>query len=949
MDELCLSIRVFRQLSSQNHQPSVDEWINNIPDFLETAEGTVINQLTEILFQDLQNSISKDKMGTAIRKGGDALGTAPVARKDHFTYGILDLVQQHIHPIDSGKINYKVMEVCLRVLSTSPYSYLRCKAFEVLASMSAKPGIGQAPIGRVNQLLASDTWPMDQREKIATQWKIMQKRRVDVEFYFTDLRNKSPRIKQLTQSTLEAHESSSQGPSDRSIDKILSLVASLEDSLVCPIGIEDEPVRDLSPLPCGHFVSQRSWRMYEAKNPGKKCRCPTCNAEVDRIGEPLPMGRIGEIIKNIREECELLRGLAEWNRDVPQSHPIPPHPELEPPLNDIPHEISTKESSPLIDFDEPIDEIPVIPSDPPSEKGKEKAIFISGDRWNEVVRAPPRRKPTPPGQTQSSPPPLPPSLNISSDSPLPKLTISPALSPWTEEGPDDWNPTSAWETEAKERDLRRFSDDSHGNRLSQSDTDRSSKSNVGHDSAYFTLSPITPAGMQTPTHPPYEGHADLPSPILGESAFSKPPFPLVLDDGLKSPIREEPVPREVPVQKEEEPSINKWAEFQSKDRMSYGSGLVEKADVTSYLSSTPLPPIKSWRNQSQGPKSTGPTQSASANQSTSVSQPASARQSVVSEPPPSTVPLTRDRADSVLSQRTQVNVDTSVRTSSAPSEAVTSPRKSFGSIRKFSLSSHNQGSKPPADDAASIMSDASSTSTNRGFHLKAVGREHIDLNKTFVATAISETCLTIGFVTSHEFYIYTVGEKAMHRLICCGFSDGRVGESANSARKDLETLANPRDFEPTYLKAAMTDRVLCIACAESCVDVHITPTGRKIATLEFPGRKCSSIAMSPNRELLAVGMESGEILIYNAGAEENFNTPPRSVKELDGRSINCVTFSPNSRILGSCSVSNIIRIYNLLGDVKRLSTYNRQLDAKSCRGSYYGVTAIALYIPDLTF
>jgi hypothetical protein len=187
MDDLCLSVRVFRELNSQK-QPTDDEWT----EFLESAEENVINQLSEILLEELHNGLGKNRFGAVIRTGGDAIGTAPLARRNHFIYGILDLIQQHIQPLDSGKVNYKVMEFSLEVAKRSPYSYLRCKAFEVLAAMSSKPGIGQAPVQKVYDLLAGDIWAQDVREKVAKQWRIMRNRAVDVESFLTELRNKTP-------------------------------------------------------------------------------------------------------------------------------------------------------------------------------------------------------------------------------------------------------------------------------------------------------------------------------------------------------------------------------------------------------------------------------------------------------------------------------------------------------------------------------------------------------------------------------------------------------------------------------------------------------------------------------------------------------------------------------------------------------------------------------------
>lgn len=202
MDDLCLSIKVFRELSNQNSQDSY-EWMENIPEFLEAAEESVINQLCDILLEEMQKGLSHDKFGAALRTTGDAIGTAPLARKDHFIYGILDLIQQHIQPLDSGKVNFKVMEFSLQVVKMSPYSYIRCKGFEVLAALSSKPGIGQAPVQRVYDLLASGTWPIEIRGKVANQWKITRKRAVDVESSVLELRSTSPDIKSLTEIPLK--------------------------------------------------------------------------------------------------------------------------------------------------------------------------------------------------------------------------------------------------------------------------------------------------------------------------------------------------------------------------------------------------------------------------------------------------------------------------------------------------------------------------------------------------------------------------------------------------------------------------------------------------------------------------------------------------------------------------------------------------------------------------
>ena len=202
MDDLCLSVRLFRSFGNEL-QPDIEKSSVEFPEILENAEESVINELTEILLEELRKGLDKEKVGKVFRTGGDAIGIAPVSRKNHFEYGVLDLIQQQIQPLDSGKINYKVMEICLQVAEVSPYSYLRCKAFEILAAMSSKPGIGQVPVYRVNDLLAKETWPFQAREKVGMQWRIMRKRAVDVDYYLMDLRNKSPSLMPLSSATFQ--------------------------------------------------------------------------------------------------------------------------------------------------------------------------------------------------------------------------------------------------------------------------------------------------------------------------------------------------------------------------------------------------------------------------------------------------------------------------------------------------------------------------------------------------------------------------------------------------------------------------------------------------------------------------------------------------------------------------------------------------------------------------
>lgn len=177
--------------------------MDDVPNILETAEECVIDELSDTLMRELEPGFSNGKMRNILRTGGDAIGAAPIARTDHFIYGILDLIQQHVQTIDSGKLNDKVVKLSIYVAQKSPYSFLRCKAFEVLAEMSSKPGVGQMPVQMVRKLLEGNTWQNDIRDKVSDQWTAMRKRMVDVEEYLTKLKHKSTISVPSTTSTFQ--------------------------------------------------------------------------------------------------------------------------------------------------------------------------------------------------------------------------------------------------------------------------------------------------------------------------------------------------------------------------------------------------------------------------------------------------------------------------------------------------------------------------------------------------------------------------------------------------------------------------------------------------------------------------------------------------------------------------------------------------------------------------
>ena len=95
------------------------------------------------------------------------------------------------------------------------------------------------------------------------------------------------------------------------------------------------------------------------------------------------------------------------------------------------------------------------------------------------------------------------------------------------------------------------------------------------------------------------------------------------------------------------------------------------------------------------------------------------------------------------------------------------------------------------------------------------------------------------------------------------------------------------------------------------VDIHDTLSGRRLGTIEFTNRKGCGMRMDPNGTILAVGMETGEILQYNE-AEGNFLVDPVIV-ENSREAVTSIAFSPDSKVMTISTCENKVYIYNKYG------------------------------------
>jgi len=176
MDELCSSLRTFRGCERNLEN-------EDLCGMLEKSEECVVDELCQVLVQELKTGFDGDNLRQALRNASDIAGTAPLSRKGHFLYGILDLIQQFTEEIDNGKVNDKVVKIALEIAQSAPRSYLRCKAFELLIVMSSKVGATHT-LKLGTELVERGTWPTGVHEKVRIQWSVMRRRAIDLEDYY---------------------------------------------------------------------------------------------------------------------------------------------------------------------------------------------------------------------------------------------------------------------------------------------------------------------------------------------------------------------------------------------------------------------------------------------------------------------------------------------------------------------------------------------------------------------------------------------------------------------------------------------------------------------------------------------------------------------------------------------------------------------------------------------
>src|SRR5271154_3317740 len=204
MDDLCLSIRMFREYYDKNK--NIEKWDDDFHALLVETELCVINELIVVLNEQLGDGFRNEVGRNIARSASDALGQGAISRDNHFMYGILDLVQQHTETITDVKLmklTRPILDTAVQVAKKSRYSYLRCKAFEILATL--KPQLGGLPNQLVVDMLDGESGRhAELAQSGLSQWRTISRRVEDMHDLVNGLRGKfkEPAMKVSMEETL---------------------------------------------------------------------------------------------------------------------------------------------------------------------------------------------------------------------------------------------------------------------------------------------------------------------------------------------------------------------------------------------------------------------------------------------------------------------------------------------------------------------------------------------------------------------------------------------------------------------------------------------------------------------------------------------------------------------------------------------------------------------------
>ena len=115
-----------------------------------------------------------------------------------------------------------------------------------------------------------------------------------------------------------------------------------------------------------------------------------------------------------------------------------------------------------------------------------------------------------------------------------------------------------------------------------------------------------------------------------------------------------------------------------------------------------------------------------------------------------------------------------------------------------------------------------------------------------------------------------------------------------------------------YHISAMSDEILVIASVKTYVDIRNARSGQRIRqVVTEQDIECRAIAFAPDGQHFGVGLENGDILVYEAGLRLDFETRPIRVSSVEHSPVTSIVFSQGSILMGSSTLDNMVRTYRL--------------------------------------
>jgi len=195
LDEYILFMRLFRERMSGDDEAKglVREAVDDLRAFSKETDNNFLAVLKDYITKDINNSnligetfergTLPSLAGEANRNNREVIETAPIGRTGHFTYALLDLVQQNLralcHP--ALGLDYKVVtDTVLYVATTSQQSFLRLKALEVLLKIGKLEHVGVMKVENYIERTINEDIKSGKFKQVVGKWPNVKQREQDL-------------------------------------------------------------------------------------------------------------------------------------------------------------------------------------------------------------------------------------------------------------------------------------------------------------------------------------------------------------------------------------------------------------------------------------------------------------------------------------------------------------------------------------------------------------------------------------------------------------------------------------------------------------------------------------------------------------------------------------------------------------------------------------------------